>query len=124
MLRGDGKGSLGKAEPGPAAYSPLLWHVARGSAVTRAQLARVTGLSRSSVSQRVDALLESHLITEDGTTPSEGGRPALRLRINAEAGLILTADLGATRARLAISDLGGTELVSKVEDREINQEPD
>jgi predicted NBD/HSP70 family sugar kinase len=109
---------------GPAALSPLLRHIAQGSGTTRAHLARVTGLSRSSVSQRVDALLGTGLVIEDGTTPSGGGRPALRLRINAEAGLIVTADLGATRARFAVSDLAGAELASSIKELAIDQEPE
>jgi len=108
----------------PAVLSPLLRHIAQGSGTTRAQLARVTGLSRSSVSQRVDALVDAGLVVEDGTTASGGGRPALRLRINAEAGLILTADLGATGARLTVSDLAGTELAASNEELEIDQEPE
>lgn len=103
--------------------SPLLRHIARGSAVTRAQLARTTRLSRSSVSQRVETLLDSGLVIEEGTTPSGGGRPALRLRINALAGLILIADLGATRARFAVSDLAGEELASSTQELNIDQEP-
>jgi len=101
----------------------LLRHIAEGSATTRAHLARVTGLSRSSVSQRVDVLLGKGLIVEDGTTASGGGRPALRLRINPKAGLILVADLGATQARFAVSDLAGAELASTVQELEIDQEP-
>lgn len=105
------------------ALSPLLQHVARGSAVTRADLARVTRLSRSSVSQRVDALLRNGLVIEEGTIPSGGGRPALLLRVNALAGLILTADLGATAARFAVSDLAGEELASSARELDIDQEP-
>ncbi|MBV9382372.1 MAG: ROK family transcriptional regulator [Streptosporangiaceae bacterium] len=105
------------------ALSPLLQRIAQGSATTRAELARVTRLSRSSVSQRVDALLDNGLVIEEGTAPSSGGRPALRLRINAEAALILVADLGATRARFAVSDLAGAELGSSDQGQDIDQEP-
>lgn len=48
----------------------------------------------------------------------------MRLRINAKAGLILIADLGATRARLAVSDLAGAEQGSTIEDFQIDQEPE
>lgn len=44
--------------------------------------------------------------------PSTGGRPALLLRVDVRAGVILTADLGATAARLAITDLGCNVLES------------
>src|SRR5258708_526648 len=116
--------SAGAVTADPVALAPLLRHVARGTGTTRAQLARLTGLSRSTVSQRVDALLDTGLVTEDGTAPSARGRPALRLRINATAGLILSADLGATRARLAVSDLAGSELASSGHDLQIDQPPE
>lgn len=123
MLRQRGPAPAAESRADPQALSPLLRHIAEGSAKTRAHLARVTGLSRSSVSQRVDVLLGKGLIVEDGTTASGGGRPALRLRINPAAGLILVADLGATRARFAVSDLAGAELGSTVQELEIDQEP-
>ncbi len=69
-------------------------------------------------------LLGAGLVVEQGTTPSAGGRPAQRLRINAGTGLILTADLGATSARLAVSDLAGAELFNSTEAFEIDQVPE
>src|SRR6476469_809029 len=78
-----------------------------GTAVTRASLAQRTGLSRSTVAQRVDALLAAGLIHEAGDTESTGGRRPTRLAFNHRAGVILAADLGATHSRLAVSDLAG-----------------
>ncbi|MGH3812927.1 MAG: ROK family protein [Pseudonocardiaceae bacterium] len=104
--------------------STLVRHIAAGSVVTRATLAQQTQLARSTVSQRVETLLAAGLIVEDGTAPSRGGRPALRLRLNPNAGLILTADLGATRAMLAVSDLGGQRLASTTEDNDIDKDPE
>jgi predicted NBD/HSP70 family sugar kinase len=81
-----------------------------GEAVTRADLARRTGLARSTVTQRVDALLAHELVYEAGDSASTGGRPPTVLAFNAGAGVVLAADLGATHSRLAVSDLGGTPL--------------
>jgi len=44
----------------------VLSHIRSGDAVTRATLAQRTGLARSTIAQRVDALLESGLIYEAG----------------------------------------------------------
>lgn len=110
--------------PDPDTLSALLEPIAARSTVTRAALARETGLARSTVSQRVDALLAAGLIIEDGAAPSSGGRPALLLRLNPEAGLILSADLGATHAWLAVSDLGGRRLDRIDNDIDIDQEPE
>ena len=92
--------------------------------VTRADLARHTGLSRSTVAQRVDALLASGLVREAGGTASTGGRPPTILAFNHEAGVVLVADLGATHARLAISDLAGTPLAERASDLEIGLGPE
>ena len=52
----------------------LLRLIREGVAVTRADLARETGLARSTVAQRVDALLEQGLVYEAG-----GDRESTRL---------------------------------------------
>jgi len=114
---------MAHARSEPDTLSALLRHIAARSAVTRATLAQQTQLAPSTVSQRVEVLLAAGLIVEDGTAPSRGGRRALQLRLNPDAGLILTADLGATRAMLAVSDLNGQRLTRTIADVTINQEP-
>ena len=81
-----------------------------GEAVTRAELARRTGLARSTVAQRVDALLANELVYEAGDSASTGGRPPTVLAFNHAAGVVLAADLGATHSRLAVSDLAANPL--------------
>jgi predicted NBD/HSP70 family sugar kinase len=97
----------------------LLSLIREGAAVTRADLARHTGLARSTVAQRVDALLASGLLIEAGGSASTGGRPPTVLAFNHEAGVVLVADLGATHARMAITDLAGTPLAEAAEDLDI-----
>jgi predicted NBD/HSP70 family sugar kinase len=96
----------------------LLSLIREGVAVTRADLARHTGLARSTVAQRVDALLASGLVIEAGGT-STGGRPPTVLAFNHEAGVVLVADLGATHSRMAVTDLAGTPLAEAAEDLDI-----
>jgi predicted NBD/HSP70 family sugar kinase len=102
----------------------LLSLIRAGTAVTRADLARHTGLARSTVAQRVDALLTSGLVLEAGGTPSTGGRPATMLAFNHEAGVVLVADLGATHARVAVTDLAGAPLAERAGDLDIARGPD
>ena len=102
----------------------LLGLIRDGEVVTRADLARHTGLSRSTVAQRVDALLASGLLREAGGTASTGGRPPTVLAFNHEAGVVLVADLGATHARVAISDLAGSPLAERASDLEISLGPE
>jgi predicted NBD/HSP70 family sugar kinase len=97
----------------------LLSLIRAGTAVTRADLARHTGLARSTVAQRVDALLASGFVLEAGGTPSTGGRPATMLAFNHQAGVVLVADLGATHARVAVTDLAGTPLAELAGDLDI-----
>jgi predicted NBD/HSP70 family sugar kinase len=56
--------------------------------------------------------------------PRAAAAPALLLRLNPDVGLILTADLGATRATLAVSALGGQRLASTIEDNDIDKTPE
>jgi predicted NBD/HSP70 family sugar kinase len=104
--------------------SDILKRLAAGPGASRAELARLTGRSRSSVTQRAETLLETGLVVEAGLAPSSGGRKGHLLRIDPALGLILSADLGATQARLAVSDFTGTELATATEDLVIDQEPD
>ncbi|WP_214110862.1 ROK family protein [Acrocarpospora catenulata] len=81
-----------------------------GEAVTRADIGRVTGLSRPAVVHRVTELLQRGLIVEDAEGPSTGGRPPVRLRFNAGGGYVPVAALGASRTQIAVCDLAGTIL--------------
>src|SRR5687768_12958682 len=82
----------------------LLQHV-RAGPVSRAELACRTGLARSTVAQRVDALLAAGLVCETPGKVSTGGRPPAMITLNAGAGVILAADLRAAGARVAVTDL-------------------
>ncbi len=95
-----------------------------GEAVTRADLARRTGLARSTVAQRVDALLAHELVYEAGGSASTGGRPPTVLAFNHLAGVVLAADLGATHSRLAVSDLAGAPLTEVALDMDIAVGPE
>ncbi len=95
-----------------------------GEAVTRADLARRTGLARSTVAQRVDALLAHELVYEAGGSTSTGGRPPTILAFNQLAGVVLAADLGATHSRLAVSDLAGAPLAEVAMELDIASGPE
>ncbi len=95
-----------------------------GDAITRAALAHETGLARSTVAQRVDALLAAGLIYEAGDTASTGGRRPARLAFNHKAGLVLAADLGATHSRLAVSDLAGGPQAEMAFEMDIGEGPE
>lgn len=78
-------------------------------ASTRLELASITGTSRSTATQRVDALIPSGLILEAGMTTT-GGRRATNFSFNDRAGVLLVADMSATRTRTSITDLSAVPL--------------
>ena len=102
----------------------LLRLIRSGEAVTRADLVRRTGLARSTVAQRLDALRAHQLVYEAGGSASTGGRPPTVLMFNQGAGVVLVADLGATHSRLVVSDLGGVPLAETTFDMEIAEGPE
>ena len=108
----------------PTSAGALLAAIRDGTAVTRADLARHFGLARSTVAQRVDALLAAGLVYEAGGSTSTGGRPPTVLAFNQSAGIVLVADLGATHARIAVSDLAGTPLAETTADQDIALGPE
>jgi predicted NBD/HSP70 family sugar kinase len=88
----------------------LLGLLVDGTPRTRAELTAETGLARSTVRARLDALLELGLVSDRPGGVSTGGRPAGRFAFNAQARAVLAADVGATHATVAITDLSGTLL--------------
>jgi len=80
-------------------------------ATRRRELQEVTGLSRSTVTGRVDQLLAAGLLHEAGVEHGPRGRPSTVLALSESYGVVLAADLGATHARAAICDIAGTALV-------------
>ncbi len=95
-----------------------------GSALTRSDVVRGSGLSRSTANQRLEELMGAGLVVavENGT--STGGRPAGLFSLNRGLGVLLVADIGATGMRVAICDLGGTVLTEVDDATDISSGPD
>ena len=95
----------------------------RGSA-SRAEIARATGLSRSTVSTIVTGLIESGLVGEQQEATAahgdHGGRPAVPLALNRSAGLALGIDFGHTHLRVAVSDLSHEVLAESSRDLDVD----
>lgn len=82
---------------------------------TRAELAALTGLARSTVASRVDALMAAGLVGAVGEAASTGGRPSSQFAFLPGSRVVAAADLGATHASVALADLSGTSLAVRRE---------
>ena len=102
----------------------MLRHIRDGRARTHAELVELTGLSRSTVAQRVDSLLSRRLLVPSSPGASRGGRPPKTFAFNRDAGVVLAADLGATHSRVAVTDLAGDVLAETREDVPIASGPE
>ncbi|MDE2783446.1 MAG: ROK family protein [Gemmatimonadota bacterium] len=85
----------------------LLW---RRREVSRAEVARHTGRSRSTISDAVARLLNTGLVEEVGSGQSRGGRRPILIGFRDDAGVILGVDLGATHVSVILTDLRGSVL--------------
>lgn len=95
-----------------------------GEVGSRADVARVTGLSRTAVAARVDALIAARLVSETDAPGIGVGRPPKRLAFEADAGLVLAAAIGRSRAQFTVCDLAGRVLGSAEVEQEVGQGPD
>lgn len=85
----------------------LLW---KERETSRADLARRTGLSRSTVSAIVQDLLETGLVHEVRTGVSTGGRRPIVLAFDDEAAYLVGVELGASHVTAVLTDLRGRVL--------------
>ena len=90
--------------------SLVLRYIHNKAPASRAQIAHVTGLNKSTVSSLVDELLQRQLIHETGTNSVGTGRPATLLEINPRAGGIIGIEFGVDFIALALTDFTGNIL--------------
>ena len=85
--------------------------------ISRADIARRTGLSRSTVSSLVADLQADGLVVERPEPGlahgSQGGRPPILLSFDASAGAAVGIDFGHSHLRVAVSDLASTILAER-----------
>lgn len=106
----------GAAKNAPTLAARVLELVASGQAVSRTELAELTGAAASTISLTVGQLVERGLLAEQGTSASGGGRPRKVLRLGGADDFAVAADLGGRHARIGVvlSGGGGLKDVSTV----------
>jgi predicted NBD/HSP70 family sugar kinase len=75
--------------------------------VSRAQIARDSGLSKPTVSQALTALAQAHLVREAGRSSGGKGPTAVLYELNPSAGWVVGVDVGREVVRAATADLSG-----------------
>jgi predicted NBD/HSP70 family sugar kinase len=97
--------------------------VRSGAARTKPGIARLSGLGRNVVTQRVGQLLASGLLEEGGFGTSSGGRSPRELRFRTNAGYVLVADLGARGLNVGCADLAGEVVAHHYEPCDVTDGP-
>jgi hypothetical protein len=91
------------------------------SVISRAQLASLTGLNKSTISSLVDDLLKRRLVHETGVNSAGTGRPATLLEINPLVGVIIGVELGVDFVSVGIADFLGNLIWRCKEDADPTQ---
>ncbi len=75
--------------------------------ISRADIAKFTGLRAGTVSTIVNRLIKNNFVYEGTEGPSSGGRPPKYLYINAESFYVIAIDIGVSDTVYAVSDFNG-----------------
>lgn len=98
-------------KPTPGFGASELFQILRdGRPRTRSELSAATGFARSTITSRIDELIDTGFIAPVGDAASTGGRPSALVAFNPAARLVAAADIGATHATVALLDLAGSTL--------------
>jgi predicted NBD/HSP70 family sugar kinase len=86
--------------------SALLSRLFFDGPLSRHDLSRLSGLSAGTVSNVTGELVDEGLIIEAGLVESDGGRPRVLLRVDPGYGAVIGVDVGETRVKVELFDLG------------------
>lgn len=93
----------------------VLETVFREGPISRAGIARLTGLSKPTVSSVVQTLEVCGFIHQRGIRSGNVGRPSTLYEVNSQASNVLGIDIGGTNVRVGIADLYGDVLIHVTE---------
>jgi predicted NBD/HSP70 family sugar kinase len=110
------------ARPRPLADAVLrlIWEE---RTISRAEIARRAGLSRSTASEVVELLLSTGLVAEGGPGESLGGRRPIMLHFEDDACCILGCELGASHVAVALTNLRGQVIDWEHADHPVRSDP-
>ncbi len=104
--------------------APLLKLIWEERSISRAEIARRAGLSRSTVTEAVRDLLATGLVIESGIGETTGGRKPIMLEFVDDAGVIIGLDIGATHVAAALINLRGQVMDWTSHPHPVREDPD
>src|SRR5437773_1725046 len=92
--------------------------------ITQADIARATGLSRTTVSTLVSELKEAGLVADIDTKSAHahGGRPGVQLVLRNPSHVVVGIDFGHSHVAIAVADLAHNVLAERWYDLDVNRE--
>jgi predicted NBD/HSP70 family sugar kinase len=121
MVRGEELRAEARGRPFADLVLEYVWHQRQ---VSRAEVARALGLSRSTVSEIVATLLDRGLVREGPNGPSRGGRRPVLLEFQDDAASIFGVELGASHVSVALTDLRGRVMQWRNRDHPVRSDPE
>jgi len=91
--------------------------------ISRAEIARLASLSRSTVSEIVNEILPMGVVTEVGEGPSRGGRRPILLQFQDDACVILGVEMGGAHVSVVLTDLRGKVLAWESREHPVRSDP-
>jgi len=95
--------------------SAVIQAIANYGPISRASVAKMTGLSKQTVSEIVGNLEEDGWVRTVGQTEGHIGRRAVVYEISPSGATVASIDLGGTKVRVALCDLTGKVLAERTE---------
>jgi predicted NBD/HSP70 family sugar kinase len=87
----------------------------RDRSVSRAEIARSTGLSKQTISEVMRELERDGWVYEDGQIQGTVGRSAVTYALRSDAAFVLGIDVGGTKLHVALADLQGVIVAESIE---------
>jgi predicted NBD/HSP70 family sugar kinase len=107
----------------PASAGQIMQMIRSGQVSTRRELQELTGLSRSTLTLRLSQLHAAGYLRSEGQRAGTMGRPSGILAFDETRKFILAADLGATHARMALTDAAGNVIAETTRELHIDDGP-
>jgi predicted NBD/HSP70 family sugar kinase len=108
----------------PTSAGTIFHLIKTGAATTRAELARHTGASASTMALRIDELLQAGYIEESGEGASSGGRRPRNLAVRDAPEVVAGIDLGENHAIIVLLNRRGETVAQAVHEVSLRADPD